>query len=86
MRFNSSVQQEPGDIMLLQPALPEAVRKKIPYLFGRIISSRRIPNKEPIAFDNRVEFVEITSSEQEQIITYIFKEERDKRKREADLK
>lgn len=86
MRFNSEVQQESGDIILLQPALPESVRKKIPFLFGRIISSRRIPNKEPIAFDNRVEFVEITSSEQEQIITYIFKEERGKRKREADLK
>lgn len=86
MRFNSSVQQESGDIMLLQPALPETVRKKIPFMFGRIISSRRIPNKEPVTFDNRVEFVEITSSEQEQIITYIFKEERDKRKREVDLK
>jgi len=86
MRFNSNVQQERGDILLLQPALPEAVRKKIPFLFGRIITSRRIPNKEPVTFDNRIEFVEISSSEQEQIITYIFKEERDKRKREADLK
>lgn len=86
MRFNSGVQQERGDILLLQPALPETVRKKIPFLFGRIITSRRIPNKDPLTFDNRIEFVEITSSEQEQIITYIFKEERDKRKREADLK
>lgn len=86
MRFNSSAQQNPEDICLLQPALPEIVRKKIPFLFGRIISSRRIPNKEPITYDNRVEFVEITPAEQEQIITYIFKEERDKRKREADLK
>jgi len=86
MRFNSSVQQEAGDVCLLQPALPEAVRKRIPFLFGRIISSQRIPNRDPVAFDNRVEFVEISSSEQEQIITYIFKEERDKRKREAELK
>ena len=86
MRFNTGVQQKRGDILLLQPALPEALRKKIPFLFGCIISSRRIPNKEPVTFDNRIEFVEISSSEQEQIITYIFKEERDKRKREADLK
>ncbi|MBQ8632868.1 MAG: flagellar brake protein [Lachnospiraceae bacterium] len=86
MRFNSPVQQEAGDVCLLQPALPEAVRKRIPFLFGRIISSRRIPNRDPITFDNRVEFVEISSSEQEQIITYIFKEERDKRKRETELK
>lgn len=86
MRFNSSQQQESGDIVLLQPALPESIRKRIPYLFGRIISSRRIQNKTPETFDNRVEFVDISSSEQEQIITYIFKEERDKRKRDAALK
>ena len=86
MRFNSAVQQERDDILLLQPALPEAVRKKIPFLFGRVISSKRIPNKEPITFDNRIEFIEISSYEQEQIITYIFKDERDKRRREADLK
>lgn len=86
MRFNSTVQQQRGDIVLLQPALPETLRKRIPFLIGRIIASRRIPNKEPVIFDNRVEFTDITSSEQEQIITYIFKEERDKRKREADLK
>lgn len=85
MRFNSEHQQEPGDLVLLEPALPEALKKRMPYLFGRIISSRKIPNKEPLTFDNRVEFVEMHHSEQEQIITYIFKEERDKRKREADL-
>jgi len=85
MRFNSAAQQESGDILLLQPSLPETVRKRIPFLFGRIISSRRIPNKEPMTFDNRIEFVEISSAEQEQIITYIFKEERDKRKRESDF-
>lgn len=86
MRFNSSEQQEDGDVLLLQPALPETIRKKIPFLFGRVISCRRIPNKEPVTYDNRIEFVEISSVEQEQIITYIFKEERDKRRRESDLK
>ena len=86
IRFNSSVQQESGKILLLQMAFPEAIRKKIPFLFGKVISSRKIANKEPETFDNRIEFIEITSAEQEQIITYIFKEERDKRKREADMK
>jgi len=86
IRFNSPAQQEAGDIMLLQPALPEVLRKKIPFLFGRIVACSRIPNKEPAMYDNRVEFVEITSAEQEQIITYIFKVEREKRKREVDLK
>ncbi len=86
MRFNSVRQQEPGELLLLEPALPEILKKRIPYLFGRIISSRRIPNKEPLTFDNRVKFVEMSHSEQEQIITYIFKEERDKRNREVNFK
>lgn len=86
IRFNSSVKLEAGNIVLLKLSLPENIRKRIPFLFGRIISSRQIPHKEPMVFDNRVEFTEITSAEQEQIITYIFKEERDKRRREADMK
>ncbi len=84
IRFNSALQQEMGDVLLLQPELPETVKKKIPFLFGRVILSHRIPNKEPVMYDNRIEFVEISSSEQETIVTYIFKEEREKRKREVD--
>ena len=86
MRFNSSVQQIPGTVMMLQISFPEVVRKKVPFLLGRIVSSRKIANKTPEAFYTRIEFTNITSAEQEQIITFIFREERDKRKREADLK
>lgn len=86
MRFNSESKQKSGDILLLQPALPESLMKRVPLLIGYVISCRRIPNKEPVLYDNRIEFVEISPAEQELIITYIFKEERDRRKRETDLK
>lgn len=86
MRFNSSTQQKEGDVLLLQPALPETLMKRVSLLLGYVISSRKIPNKEPALYDNRIEFIEISPAEQELIITYIFKEERDRRKREADLK
>ena len=68
------------------PEMPYDVDQKVSLLFGRVISSRKIPNKEPVMYDNRIEFVRIRPVEQESIITYIFKEERDKRRREADLK
>lgn len=86
MRFNASVQHNPGAVVMMQISFPEVVRKKVPFLLGRIVASRKITNKMPEAFDTRIEFTNITSAEQEQIITYIFREERDKRKREADLK
>ncbi len=86
MRFNSETKQKSGDILLLQPALPETLMKRLPLLLGYVISCRRIPNREPLLYDNRIEFIEISSAEQELIITYIFKEERDRRKREAELK
>ena len=37
-------------------------------------------------YDNRIEFVKIRPAEQEAIITYIFKAERERRKRETDLR
>lgn len=86
IRFNSELQQNSGDILILKPNLPEQIQKRIPFLFGRVISSKRIANKEPAVYDNRIEFTEISHGDQEHIITYIFKEERDKRKREADFK
>lgn len=86
VRFNSPMQQVPGTVVLLKLSFPEAVRKKVPYLLGRIISSVQIANKTPDIYDNRIEFTDITSVEQEQIITYIFKTEREKRKREVSLK
>ncbi len=86
IRFNSLNQQTAGDVLLLCPSIPEHVWKKIPLLLGKVISCRKIPNKEPAMFDNRIEFVEVTHMEQEQIITYIFQEERERRRREAEIK
>ena len=79
LRFNSKTQQKAGDVYLLQPELPEALRRKIPYLLGRIVSSKLL-SEVPLLYDNRVSFVGLTNSEREEIITYIFKEERNKQK------
>ena len=79
LRFNSKIQHNAGDVYLLQPELPDNIRRKIPYLLGRIVSSR-VLSEVPLLYDNRVSFIGLTTSEREEIISYIFKEERNKQK------
>ena len=86
MRFNSEQMNTPESVLMLMPEMPYDTEEKVTLLFGRVISSRKIPNKEPVMYDNRIEFVKIRPAEQESIITYIFKEERERRKRELDMR
>jgi len=86
MRFNSEKMNDPDSVLVLMPEMPDDVQQKVSLLFGRVISSNKIPHKEPPMYDNRIEFVKIRPIEQESIITYIFKEERERRKREADFR
>ncbi|MBO5354316.1 MAG: PilZ domain-containing protein [Lachnospiraceae bacterium] len=82
MRFHSSVRLELGELLFLEPEFPENVKEKVPYLFGRVVSSQKAADRNPPVFDSRVEFTDLHHSVQEQIVIYIFKEERDRRKRE----
>lgn len=84
MRFNSAIQQSENDTLLLMPELPQATRQKVPFLFARLISSSPLQKKEAV-FDNRVEYIDISVKERELLICYIFKEERERRKRELEL-
>ena len=86
MRFNSERPNVPESVLVLMPKMPDDTEQKVTLLFGRVISSTRLPNKEPVMYDNRIEFVKIRPAEQEAIITYIFKAERERRKRETDLR
>ena len=79
LRFNSKAQQKAGDVYLFQPELPDVLRRKIPYLLGRIVSSRLL-SEVPLLYDNRVSFVGLNNSEREEIISYIFAQERNKQK------
>ena len=77
LRFNSKIQHKAGDVYLLQPEFPDDLRRKLPYILCRIISSRLL-SEVPLLYDNRVSFIGLTNSEREEIISYIFKEERNK--------
>lgn len=86
MRFNSPEQNVVNSVLVLMPQMPYDDQQRLSLLFGRVIASNRLTKKEQVVFDNRIEFVRIRPAEQERIITYIFKEEREKRKRELDMK
>ncbi|MBE5950154.1 MAG: flagellar brake protein [Lachnospiraceae bacterium] len=86
MRFNSELRNVPESVLVIKPEMPGDHDKKVSLLFGRVISSKRIANRDTELYDNRIEFVKIRPVEQEAIITYIFKEERERRKRETDLR
>ncbi len=80
MKFTSFVQQNPGDCLLLLPELPDELEDKLPLLIGTVISSNVIVGQEPPMYDNRISFEGISGTEQEEIISYIFKEEVKKKK------
>lgn len=81
IRFNSREAQNVGDILLLCIEFPEELLDKIPFLVGRVVVSEQVLGTVPDTFDNRVEFVDLSNEDQERIVTYIFKEEREKRKK-----
>lgn len=81
IRFISREVQNEGDILLLCMELPEELLNKIPFMVGRVVVSKQILGQVPDTFDSRVEFIDISKEEQEQLVTYIFKEEREKRKK-----
>ena len=75
MKFTSFVQQNVGDSLLLLPELPEELEEKFPILIGSVISSNEILGQEPPMYDNRISFEGVSGTQQEEIISYIFKEE-----------
>lgn len=82
VRFNSSHEAQPGDIIALRIAFTEEEVRKIQILFAKVLTVVPVLNRSGL-FEHRVEFVSISNTERESIIRYIFLEERKRRKREA---
>lgn len=53
-------------------------------LIGKVLSVKEVPNK-PGVYEHRIQYVNINTEEQEEIIRYIFQEERKHRKKELGL-
>jgi c-di-GMP-binding flagellar brake protein YcgR len=79
--YITKVEKHKGDIILLSMELvngPEARNHKI---LARNLSSAPI-EKKPGFFENRAQFIKLSTVEREEIIRFVFEEDRKKRKRE----
>ncbi|MBQ8847273.1 MAG: flagellar brake protein [Lachnospiraceae bacterium] len=82
VRFNSSHEAQPGDVIALRIAFMEEEVRKIQILFAKVLTVAAVQNRSGL-FEHRVEFVSISNAERESIIRYIFLEEWKRRQRES---
>ncbi|MDF2540098.1 MAG: hypothetical protein K0S76_3119 [Herbinix sp.] len=80
-RFNSALQHSQGDKVRIKFVFLSGNETKRLLLGADIISSNRILNRTD-AYENRVEFKDIMQKDREDLIKYIFEQERKRRKKE----
>lgn len=78
LRFNSFEQFEKDDVFMVMPDIPK-LKNSIPFFMAQIVLVRQI-GFDNNQFENKMKFINITNEEREKVITYIFNEEREKRK------
>lgn len=81
IRFVSDTANEKGSHMLIEFNIPLGEEMKYFSIVSVQIDSRKIPNKEAV-YEHRIQFENITKREREDLIKYIFEEERRFRKNE----
>ena len=78
-RFVSREKIEPGERLILRIPL-ELKETKILTVTGKTLSSKRLENNGR-SFEQRVEFIDIENAQREEIIQFIFQQERKNRKK-----
>lgn len=81
LRFTSAVPFEPKSTVVCEYVLRRENGNKRYYIAGELLSCKRIENS-PGQYEQRVRFEYITPREREEIIRFIFEEERRKRQRD----
>ncbi len=81
LRFISGQRYEPGSLIYCNYNLVIGGIKKECEVVGKILSARELENK-PGNFEHRVQYVNLDVDDREQIIKYIFEEERKNRHKE----
>ena len=81
LRFLSTHPYEPGSLIYISYNLLVAGNKKESELVGKVLSSRKVEDRKG-SYEHRVQYVDIDVDVREEIIKYIFEEERKHIKRE----
>lgn len=81
LRFLSGQHYEPGSMIYISYHLAVGGRKKEYELVGKVLSAQEL-EKKPGSFEHRVQYVDINEAVRDEIIKYIFEEERKNRKKE----
>ena len=84
VRFVSNYRYEKETIIYLTYKLMIAGKEKIYEIAGKILASKPIENR-PGEFEHRLQYMNINNMEREEIIRYIFEEERKNRRKENGM-
>ena len=79
--YLTKVEKNKGDIILLSMDLINGKDSQNHKILARNLSSNAV-EKKPGFFENRAQFIRLSSIEREEIIRFVFEEDRKKRKRE----
>lgn len=82
LRFLSSQRYEPESLLYCSYHLMKNGEKKKYEVIGKVLSVKELENRSG-TFEHRVQYFDMKEDEREEIIKYIFEEERKNRRREA---
>ena len=85
IRFISRAKYEKNDLMYIKLKISYEDACRIYLLVGKVVASAEGKNGRK-NYENRVEFIELDSKIREEIIRYIFREERRQRKMDLDIR
>ena len=82
LRFLSTQLYEPGSMIYISYHLLKNGQNKLYEMVGKVLSAKALDNR-PDTYEHRVQYVDMDSKTREEIIKYIFEEERKNRRKEV---
>ena len=83
LRFISAQRYEPESLLYINYSLIRKGEKKLFEVIGKVLSVQEMENRKGM-FEHRVQYYDMDQKTREEIIKYIFEEERKNRRKEWD--